>query len=64
MDHAQPQNRRSFLTYTAYAMGAIAVGTSGLVMINSMNPAADVWGRGITNIDLKNIKAGARISFV
>ena len=61
MDPAKPQNRRSFLTYTAYAMGAIAVSASGLVMIDSMNPAADVWARDITNVDLKNIKPGQRV---
>lgn len=64
MDAPEQPTRRSFLNYMVYAMGSIAVGAAGLVMIDSMNPAADARERGIINIDLKNIQAGARISFV
>lgn len=60
MDAPEQPNRRSFLTYMAYAMGGIAVGSSGLVMIDSMNPAADVWERDIANVDLRNIRPGQR----
>lgn len=64
MDAPKQPSRRSFLTYMAYAMGGIAVGASGLVMIDSMNPAADAWERGIVDVDFRRIKAGSIISVV
>ncbi len=55
-------SRRSFLNYMAYAMGGIAVGASGFVMIDSMNTAADVWGKPVAELDLKKIKPGERVA--
>lgn len=60
MDAPKQPSRRSFLNYMAYAMGGIAVGASGLVMIDSMNPARDAWARDITEINLTKIKSGER----
>lgn len=60
MDIPDQPSRRSFLTYMAYAMGGIAVGASGLVMLDSMNPAADAWGSDIAVVDLSKIKPSER----
>lgn len=64
MDAPKQPSRRSFLNYMAYAMGGIAVGASGLVMIDSMNPAAGAGEKEIIDVDLNRIEVGSRISVI
>ena len=54
--------RRDFLYLAAGAFGAIGVGASLWPFIHSMNPSADVLALASTEVDLRPIQAGQRIT--
>jgi ubiquinol-cytochrome c reductase iron-sulfur subunit len=53
-------SRRSFLSMTGCAMGALGLGAAGWVAIDSMNPAEDTLAQNITYAELKSILPGQR----
>lgn len=63
MNSTKETTRRSFLSLTAYAMGAFGIGAAAWALIDSMNPAADAWAR-VTDVNLKSIQPGQRTMVV
>jgi ubiquinol-cytochrome c reductase iron-sulfur subunit len=60
--HHGAANRRDFLYLVAGGFGAVGVGAALWPFIHSMNPAADVLALASTEVDLKPIQAGQRIT--
>lgn len=56
------QGRRDFLTYATVTMGAVGTALSLWPFLDSMNPAADTKALSTTEIDLKPIQVGSRIT--
>ena len=59
MDSAKEPTRRTFLSLTAYAMGAIGMAAAAWTLIDSMNPAADERAK-VRDVNLKPIQPGQR----
>ncbi len=60
--HHDQATRRDFLYLVAGGFGAVGVGAAIWPFIHSMNPAADVLALASTEVDLKPIQAGQRIT--
>ncbi|MFO0291922.1 MAG: ubiquinol-cytochrome c reductase iron-sulfur subunit [Rhodospirillales bacterium] len=60
--HHGTGNRRDFLYLAAGGFGAVGVGATLWPFIHSMNPAADVLALASTEVDLKPIQPGQRIT--
>lgn len=54
--------RRDFLSYTTVTMGVVGCGLGLWPFIDSMNPAADTKALATTDVDLKPVQAGSRIT--
>ena len=54
--------RRDFLYLVAGGFGAVGVGAALWPFIHSMNPAADVLALASTEVDLKPVQPGQRIT--
>jgi len=60
--HHGQATRRDFLYLAAGGFGAVGVGAALWPFIHSMNPAADVLALASTEVDLKPIQQGQRIT--
>ena len=60
--HHGEAKRRDFLYLVAGGFGAVGIGATLWPFIHSMNPAADVLALASTEVDLKPIQAGQRIT--
>jgi ubiquinol-cytochrome c reductase iron-sulfur subunit len=60
--HHGSGTRRDFLYLAAGGFGAVGAGAALWPFIHSMNPAADVLALASTEVDLKPIQAGQRIT--
>jgi len=60
--HQGQETRRDFLYLAAGGFGAVGVGATLWPFIHSMNPAADVLALASTEVDLKPIQQGQRIT--
>ena len=56
--------RRDFLSLTAGAMGAVAVGAATWPLIDSMNPAADTLAMASSEVDVGPVAPGQAITAV
>jgi len=56
------ETRRDFLTLTATAVGAIGAGVTLWPMIDSLNPAKDTLALSTTEVDLKPVQVGQRLT--
>ncbi len=56
--------RRDFLLLATSALGAVGVGLAAWPFIDQMNPAADVLAAASTEVDLKSIEVGQRLTVV
>jgi ubiquinol-cytochrome c reductase iron-sulfur subunit len=54
--------RRDFLTLTATAVGAIGAAVTLWPMIDSLNPAKDTLALSTTEVDLKPVQTGQRLT--
>lgn len=61
-DDEAKANRRDFLFVTTGAVGAVGVAAAIWPIINSLNPSADVLGQSSTEISLRPIEIGQRVT--
>ena len=52
------ENKRKFITNTAYCTAAVGVACTALPFIDSMNPSKDVAALASVEVDISNIKVG------
>lgn len=56
--------RRDFLYLTAGGMGAVAAGTAGWPLVDSLNPAQDTLALASTEVDIGTLETGQAITVV
>ena len=56
------ETRRDFLTLTATAIGAVGAVTALWPLIDSLNPARDTLALSTTEVDLKPVQVGQRLT--
>jgi ubiquinol-cytochrome c reductase iron-sulfur subunit len=62
--HGSDQSRRDFLTLLGGALGAVGAAAAIWPFIDSMNPAQDTLALSTTDVDLKPIQLGQRVTVV
>ncbi|MRX50934.1 ubiquinol-cytochrome c reductase iron-sulfur subunit [Paracoccus sp. S-4012] len=61
--HAEPEGtRRDFLYYATAGAGAVAAGASAWVLIDQMNPSADVQALSSIMVDISAVEPGTQLT--
>lgn len=60
--HGGGETRRDFLTLTATAVGAVGAAVTLWPLIDSLNPAKDTLALSTTEVDLKPVQVGQRLT--